>query len=448
MAALKVGYSRVDYTPEYAVPLAGYGNTHKRLSQGYYNRIYATCIAITDPADNTLLLITNDQIRCIQAWTEAARDRITEATGVPGTQIMLTATHTHSAPDIGSGVKEEHPYYEQYLTALTQVAVEAMADRAEATLSTGRTTVPKMGFVRHYRMKDGGVVGDNFGSAAGREFAGHTMPADEEMQLIRFDRSGKKPVLMVNWQAHPTVGSTSATDFGKMLRPFLGADYIGSCREWVEAHSDCLFAFFLGAAGNLNSRSRMVEETPTPNVHKYGQQLAGYVLEALNNLTPAQAGQLTTRRFNYVGELDHSEDHMVPEATEIRKIWAQTNDAALCAKEGQKYGIHSTYHAGAIIARSKQGYELEMELNAIGLGDISFVTAPYEMFCNSAQFVKANTPYPMTFVLSCANNGAAYIASVEAFEHGCYEVDNRKFVRGTAEKAANRFVEMLKEMKN
>lgn len=447
MQQLKVGYSRVDYTPDYSVPLAGYGNTHKRMSQGYYNRIYTTCVAITDEAGQTLLLIANDQIRCIQSWTEVARARITEATGVPGTHIMLTASHTHSAPDIGGGIKEAHPYYEEYLSALTEAAVEAMADRAEATLSTGRTTVPKLGFVRHYRMVDGGVVGDNFGSAAGREFAGHTMPTDEEMQLIRFERTGKKPVLMVNWQAHPTVGSTSATEFGKMLRPFLGADYVGSCRERVEKESDCLFAFFQGAAGNLNSRSRILEETPTANVHKYGQQLAGFVLDALDGLEAAQAGTLTTRRMTYVGELDHSEDHMLAEATEVRKIWEQTNDNAQCAKAGEKYGIHSAYHAGAIIARSKQGYELEMELNAIGLGDISFVTAPYEMFCNSAQAVKANTPYPMTFVLSCANAGHAYIASTEAFDHGCYEVDNRKFVRGTAEKAVDHFVEMLKDMK-
>ena len=215
----------------------------------------------------------------------------------------------------------------------------------------------------------------------------------------------------------------------------------------MEAESDCLFAFFQGAAGNLNSRSRIKEETPTPNVHKYGKQLAGYVLEALPTLTPAQFGNLGTRRHIYVGELDHTEDHLVAEATMIRKIWTETNDNSQCAKAGAPYGIHSAYHAGAIIARSQQGHELSMELNAIGMGDVSFVTAPYEMFCNSAQQVKAQTPYPMTFVLSCSNNGAAYIASKEAFEHGCYEVDNRKFVKGTAEKAVACFLDMLKDMK-
>jgi len=89
-----------------------------------------------------------------------------------------------------------------------------------------------------------------------------------------------------------------------------------------------------------------------------------------------------------------------------------------------------------------------MELNSIGLGDLSFVTAPYEMFCNNAQYVKQNTPFAMTFVISCSNNGVCYLASDEAFKHGCYEVDNRIFVRGTAEEAADCMLNMLKEIKN
>jgi hypothetical protein len=53
---------------------------------------------------------------------------------------------------------------------------------------------------------------------------------------------------------------------------------------------------------------------------------------------------------------------------------------------------------------------------------------------------------PVTFVVSCCNGAFAYLASKAAFDYGCYEKDNRKFVRGTAEKVADNFVEMLKEM--
>ena len=68
------------------------------------------------------------------------------------------------------------------------------------------------------------------------------------------------------------------------------------------------------------------------------------------------------------------------------------------------------------------------------------------MFCNSARQVKDQTPFAMTMVFSCTNDGAAYIASNEAFDHGCYEVDNRRFVRGTAEKAVENFLDMLNQL--
>lgn len=444
---LRVGYSRRDMTPEMSVPLAGYGNTHTRMSQGWYSRLYATCIAITDEREETVLLITIDQIRCNQNWTDATRASITQATGIPAQRIMICATHTHSGPDIAAGITEEHPYYAQYIQSITDAAVQALEDRAATKAAAiGRTQVPGLTFVRHYRMKDGGVVGDNFGNAKGREYAGHTLPADEEAQLVRFLRDGKQDILLVNWQAHPTVGSTSVTETGRLLRPFLGADYIGSCRDYVEKETDCLFAFFLGAAGNLNSRSRIQEETPTTDVGVYGQTLGKFVVAALDNMSDACLRELKTAQQIYVGELDHTEDALVPQAREVRQLWEKENNNALCAQAGEPYGIHSAYHAGAIIRRSQQGTEAKMELNAISLGDLSIVTAPYEMFCNNARQVKDQTPYAMTLVFSCANDAAAYIASTEAFDHGCYEVDNRKFSRGTGEKAVACFLDMLTQL--
>jgi len=445
---LKVGFGRKDMTPAYSVPLAGYGRTAQRMSQGWYTRLYATCIAITDEQDKTILFYTVDLIRSIQTWTDEVRRRVTEATGVPGEAIMISAIHTHSAPDIGVEIKEDHPYYEQYMQVLTQAAIDAMTDRAVTrTARMGTKDVPGMNFVRHYVTTDGEVIGDNFGDPTGKTFAGHTMPNDPQMQLLQLCREGKPDVLLVNWQGHPTVGSTGATESGKLLRPFLGADYIDPFRTHIEKTTDCLVAFFQGASGNLNSRSRIPQEVAPDNVFEFGEQLADRALEALPTLTEAYVGSLQTRRYHYAGKWDHSEDTMIGEAREIRELWLKTGDAKLCREEGKKYGIHSGYHAGFIINRYNAGEDYEMELNAVGLGDFSFVTAPYEMFCNNAQTVKAETPFRMTFVLTSANSGAGYIASEAAFDHGCYEVDNRKFGRGTAEKAVTHFLEMLKDMK-
>lgn len=442
---LQVGFGRRDITPDFSVPLAGYGNTRKRMSQGYFNRIYATCLAFTDGSGSTMLIYTLDLIVVRKMWCEPVRRRVSELTGIPQENIMLSATHTHSGPDVLGVLGPEDPYFDLYVEQLTLAAQDALEDRAPAAASVGRTDVPGMTFVRHYHMLDGSVAGDNHGDwSVG--IKSHTMPADEQLQLVRFDRPGKQAVLAVNWQAHPNVASTSSSEMGRLLRPFISADYVGSCRDYIEQQTGELFAFFQGASGNLNSWSRIKEETPTTNVMHYGQQLGGYVLKAMEALSPLPLGPVQVRTENYTGQLDHSEDSMVPQAQQVADLWQQTSDPLQCIALGRPMGIYSAYHANAIISRSKMGDSLSTELSAARVGGLGFAFAPYEMFCNNGQFIKAHAGCQVTFVLECSNDYVSYIASREAFDHGCYEVDSRRFVRGTGEEMADRLVAMLRDM--
>ena len=48
MEKLRIGYARVDITPEDHVHLTGYGNDQIRLSEEFRDKIYSTCIAFTE----------------------------------------------------------------------------------------------------------------------------------------------------------------------------------------------------------------------------------------------------------------------------------------------------------------------------------------------------------------------------------------------------------------
>lgn len=50
-------------------------------------------------------------------------------------------------------------------------------------------------------------------------------------------------------------------------------------------------------------------------------------------------------------------------------------------------------------------------------------------------------------VVSCSNDYKAYMADDTAFNYDIYEVNTRRYGRGTAEKLAENFVEMLKELR-
>lgn len=446
----RVGYARENITPQYSVPLAGYGNTSSRMSQGFISYLYTTCIAITDADDSTILLFTTDMIGVTDTQAATYREAVSKATGIPGERIMFTNTHTHSAPDYRSS----EPVIQTYLNELAQhmvtAAKEALADRSAATMETGIGKTERLNFVRHYTTTSGEIFGDNL--SLNGTITGHTSEPDTEIQLICFRRAAKdkKDILAVNWQCHPRLDSAGTTDEGKINRPMMSADYVGAARDYVEANTDCLFAFYLGAAGNLNAESRISGENFSTACKVYGGALGGHIIDGMESLKPVEgdAHKVTVTQKMYDATYDHAEDNLVAEAQRIASVWYAKNDYNAAMAEGTSGKIYSQYHASSIVSRSKNTAETcAMELNAIRVGPIGFITAPYEMFDVSGMAIKDGSPFDTTFVMTCANGSYSYIAAEYAFQgRGTYEVHNRNFVQGTAEDLVTNYLGMLNEL--
>lgn len=449
--SLQVGYGRVNITPSYSVPLAGYGNTSMRMNQSMIDYIYATCIAVTDENDSTVLLITIDIIAVPVSLLDSLRAAITEATGVPADRIIAQGTHTHSGPDPWSGETVMSKYKMELVANVAKAAADAMADRSPATMETGFGHTEGLSFVRHYTMDVPGIYGDNLTKPDGATLTGHTSEPDNEIQLICFRRAAedKKDILAVNWQTHAKLNSGGETDEGRANRPMLSADYIGGSRDYIEKNSDYLYAFYLGAAGNLNANSKIVSENVSTECKEYSKLLGDSILEGAKTLAPVEGTQVKSTQKIYEAAIDGSENHLLAAAKEVHQIWSQTNDYAAAMVVAEGTDIKSPYHAGSIINRANNaGTVRKMELNAVTIGNVGFVTAPYEMFDTNGMFIKENSPFETTFVMTCANGHNDYIAAEYAFENGgTYEVHNRSFAKGTAEDLANTYVDMLKSLK-
>ena len=438
----RVGFGRRCITPEESVPLAGYGNTSKRMSQNTLSDLYTTCVAFTDREDTTVLLFHNDLIASKATYMRPIREAISQKTGVPLSQVLVTATHTHSAPDL---LNTDQPSIQRYLellkARLPEAAAEAMADRKPATISTGFSFTKMLNFNRHYFMTDGSIVGDNFGEPSGKTYLTHITEADPLMQVVKFTREGGKDILLVNWQSHPhRTGGSKKYD--------ISADIVGAMRDVLEEETGCCFAYFTGGAGNINPHSRIQEENITADYLEQGDALARCALSALQNLAELKTGKIQSLELLYSGKLNHTQDHMEAEAKIIRQMFQETNDARRCRIEAEKYGIHSAYHANAILRRLDLPEYRDVEMHAFSLGDLAFVTAPYEMFDVNAKQIRDRSPFKTTFVASCANDANNYIPSSLGYLHGCYESDNSLFHPGTGEELALKYVEMLKALYN
>ena len=392
---LQVGFGRADITPQESVPLRGYGNTSNRLSLEVTDPLYATCVAFTDAKDNTILLFHTDLVGEMSGTFAAARKSISEATGIPVERIMISGTHTHSAPDLSNKDIPTIPRYKELLQGkLLEAAKAALEDRKNAKLFTAEANPEGYNFVRHYVLSDGEVIGDNFGTLDGREYVGHADEADNQMQLIKITREGGKDIVLVNWQGHPHRA-------GGSKKYNITADIVGAMRTYMEENLGCKFAYFTGASGNINSSSRIKEEMAAPDYLTHGQQLAQIGMDALKESKPVEEGYAL----------------MLPQTVTLN-------------------------------FKGSTGEKNNMNVYAFSIGDIGFICAPYEMFNANGMQIKENSPFETTFIVTCANDTHSYIPAAQAYTYQNsqtpYEISACRYAQGTGETLAQEYSRLLK----
>ncbi len=112
--------------------------------------------------------------------------------------------------------------------------------------------------------------------------------------------------------------------------------------------------------------------------------------------------------------------------------------------------VYQTSHASVLFSTYERTKEYATPiLNTFAIGNIGFVTAPYEMFSSNGKSIKTNSPYNMTFILAYSNGGYyGYVPDRDTFGYQSYETDITLFVEGTAEDNADTLVSRLKQINN
>ena len=447
---MKAGFSRVDITPEFSVPLGGYGDTKGRMSQVNLDPLYATCVALSD-GENKALFFHLDLTGTKTEVAAYCKAEIEKKYGIPQQNIFLTATHTHSAPDMNSPLDCIAKYISEVLQPGILAAVEpALEDLEEAELYIGSGKTDGLNFVRRYLLSDGTYGGDNFGDFKKNEILAHETEADPTMQVLRWKRVTKKDILMVNWQAHPhRTGGFRKFD--------LSSDVIEHFRKTVEASNKYLFAYYQGCSGNLNTNSRLASENTYRTPDYYDTDNKGYKTHGRclgqtcfdiveNNMRRVKTDKIRTVEKVFEGPVNHSWDHKVDDAKKAVELWeaGQSLEAKALALE---LGFNSIYHAQAVIRREGMPDTFSYKIYAASFGDFAFVASPNELYDTTGIYLKNSSPFEMTFVCGYTNaHGAGYMPTTKAFAHGGYGCDTCRFPSGTAEKLADEMLGLLVQL--
>jgi len=392
------GFSRIVINPDNRVAMGGYPDADSRISTKQVDDITVTCTALSD-GENVFLLYCLDYLYVRDDILNSVSKRVSkylDGIEVPPENFILNATHTHSAPILhypdmtGMG-----RYMVKFYPAFYQVTEEAVRDLELCTLYGGETHTEHQNFVRRYVYKNGSYAGGT-GMGAGQDPNNvfHETEADSQLQILRFDRTVGKDIILCNWQCH-----VCSAGLGGQSNTGLSADWVGTFRKAVEKNLDVHFSYHQGAAGNLAGRSLITGEKCTTDYKKKGEELAVWVEKALENQTVLQTGTFRAVRTEVIGTLKPGDN-----------------------KKNNFY------------------------VSALSIGDVGFAVNPCEMHDTNGMQVKEGSPFKMTFMCAYSNDIVGYIASAAAFDNGGYEVEMCRFVKGTGEKIVGELLKLLDEL--
>ena len=261
---------------------------------------------------------------------------------------------------------------------------------------------------------------------------------------------------MVNFQCHPHMGST-----GKLTT--IHSDWPGAMRDAVTEALGVHCVYYSGAGGNMSSASRILQDNvtnPKDDYVQHGKRAAQYVINAEDTYTKVNTGTIRCKAIHNTYKADHSLDYLLDAAQVVHD--ARKQGMAYAREVIKQYPqLNSVFQATAVVGKVKLGQTRECFLGAITFGDIAFTAHPYEMFDtngaelrggtvgneNYAQEDQLENPFPMTFVVSKANGGEAYIPSMFGYIHGGYERDCTRFAPGSGELMVGDVLHMLNELR-
>lgn len=422
---LRAGVAEVVITPPMGSEMAGYFQS--RRATGILDDLYAKALVLDD-GETKVALVTLDLIAIERPEVLAIRRLVEEETGIPGDNVMVSAIHTHTGPAVCHlfGAERDEGYVEEMVKKAAGAVGIAFRSLTEARVGSGRGEERGISFNRRYFMKDGtvrtnpGVRNPNVVKPAG--------PIDPDVTVMRIDRSDGKPMaVVVNFACHlDVIGGTK-----------ISADYPGEMSAILKrVYGDDFVSLFLtGACGDINHIDvfSAIQFREEGLYRKMGTILAGEVMKVRERIRPTTALQVArVSKIISVGVREPS-----PEALNQK----------LDLVDADKSLVERVYLEEARILKEMGLKAVEVEIQAIKVGEAVIIGMPGEIFVELGLAAKRGSGFPYPMICELANGYEGYVPTEKAFQEGGYETRlarSSKLVPGAGEEMVSAALEIVK----
>jgi hypothetical protein len=410
-----------DVTPEH-FPVSVNGGFQDRQATAATDRLHARCLVLADGRTKVALAVV-DSCMIPRELIDEAKRRASARTGIPAGHILVSATHTHTAPTV-AGIFQSEPD-ERYVALLTQRIADGIA-RADANLAPaeagwGVAEEPGELFNRRWWMKPGVLNRDPFGRTTdlvkmnpGVLNPGLVAPAgpvDPDVSVLAVRAVDGRPLaLYANYGLH-YVGDS----------PPLSADYFGRFCERVgglvgATAGDPPFVGLLsnGTSGDVNNVNVRAASPATARPGERCRAVAETVARAAK--TAHDAARFTADVPLAVAEAEVELGVRKPTPADIDRANAILAKAA----KGPLKTPEEVY-ARETVLLARYPATVKLRLQAMRVGGLAVVGIPCEVFAEIGLEIKRRSPVRPTVVVSLANGYNGYLPTPHHHHLGGYE---------------------------
>lgn len=394
-----------------------------------HDDLWVRCLVL-DNGEARVAFAVCDLLGVSRGVSDEARRLAQEATGIPASHILVSATHTHSAAS-ALGTRFATQAEQAVLDAYQQTVARRIADTlrcaannlAPARIGWATASEPRHVFNRRWFMKPGTLPVNPFGNTndvvkmnpprGSADLVKPAGPTDPEICLIAVETPEGRPLaLLANYSLH-YVGGVRGADlsadyyglFSERMRRLLGAD--DQDPPFVAMMSN-------GTSGNINN----IDFT------RPGEKLPPYAKMRIVAEDVAQAAHAAYRtiRWHETVPLDARFEEIElgfrhPTAEQL----ARAKGILAGLAPGKKPTTLDEIYAERTVQVNETPARDRVPLQVFRVGDVGIATLPAEVFCEIGLELKARSPFKPTFVVSLAHGYTGYLPTVEQHALGGYE---------------------------
>jgi len=411
----QAGAATVDITPtsERSIIAGGFLESQ---SAKINDRLYVRSMVLDDGATKITLTVV-DTCMMTQSLIDEAKLIASQNCGIPVNHMMISATHTHSAPAAMAclGTRQDKEYAAWLPSKIAEAIVSANAKLVPARIGWASIDDWEHTHNRRWIRKPEKKVVDPFGQSTGlahmhpgyqsKDVIGPSGPVDPELSIISVQsREGRPLAVLANYSQHYFGAQAISADYYGLF-----CKYVASLlQEPGEGNGPFVCAMSQGTSGDLMWMDYGSPAKKSLTAASYAEAVARYAEQALDRIEYRDFAPLA------IVEKTLPLKYRAPDAN--RLAWAQP--IADRIENGLAKNLQEVYANEALILHQRQSTTLKLQ--AIQIGDLTIATLPNEVYALTGLKLKGRSPLESHFNIELANGAEGYIPPPEQHALGGY----------------------------